>query len=175
MSDFIQTIREFRTRNFVITVTAVTDDDVDVSFDETGEIARKLQSGELMAFGVEVTAHHKEFGDVAEESLWGCIYESPDEFQDHRACGRRTRELRAQGSKAVCGSYFSDMVRTVCTEARAEVKKRRIEKAAPKLLAAMLEARATLEEIRTKGSVPASRYIDTILEIDAAFNATEGR
>jgi hypothetical protein len=114
----IQTIREFQTRNFRVVVEAVEDPYVDVSWDETGETQAKLASGEWQYFGVQATVFHRHLGEISRDFLGGCIYADPAEFQDHRQCGAQTRALRAQGSAAICGSYFSDMVRTVCREAR---------------------------------------------------------
>ncbi len=96
---------------------AVEDYDVDLSFDETGEVRKQIDNGDLIPFGVIVTA----FVDgkkIAEDSLWSCIYKSPAEFMDHKECGEQNRKLRESGSNAVCGSYFSDMVRSVCEESR---------------------------------------------------------
>ena len=40
-------IREFETQNFRVIVEALEDNDVDLSFDETGEVLRDLQDGTL--------------------------------------------------------------------------------------------------------------------------------
>ncbi len=114
----LDTIRTFRTANFDVTIDALEDYDLDLSWDDTGEVLAKLQSGEYVAFCVRARVTHPEFGELATDYLGGCIYASPAEFQDHRECGKHTRELRAKGSNAVCGSYFSDMVKNVCREAR---------------------------------------------------------
>jgi hypothetical protein len=117
-----ETIREFRTRNFSVIVEALPDDDTDLSWDDTGEVLAKFESGEYVAFCVRARVVHKHLGELAEDYLGGCIYANPAEFEDHRQCAAATRELRAKGSSAVCGSYFADMVRTVCTEARAALR-----------------------------------------------------
>jgi hypothetical protein len=111
------TIRTFRTRNFSVIVDAIEDYDVDLSFDDTGEILQQLKDGDLICFAVRarVFLHGNE---IASDYLGGCIYASIAEFQDHRQCGSETRKLRAQGSAAVCGSYFADMIKTACGEAR---------------------------------------------------------
>jgi hypothetical protein len=118
----ICTIREFKTRNFRIIIDAVWDDDLDLSWDDTGEVAAKLETGDLMAFCVRARVFCASMGEVASDFLGGCIYSDPSEFQDHRRCAAETRKLRESGSKAVCGSYFADMVRTVCREAREHIK-----------------------------------------------------
>mgnify|MGYP000243355717 CR=1 FL=1 len=118
----IGTIRAFHTANFSVVVEAIEDNDVDLSFDETGEVIEQLQSGELQAFAVRARVTFKGH-DIAHDYLGGCIYKDFSEFQDHIQCAAETRKLRANGSKAVCGSYFSDMVRNVISEARQEVRK----------------------------------------------------
>lgn len=113
----IETIREFKTKRFTVRVKAVEDCDVDLSFDETGEVRKGLESGEFMAFGVVAKAY-LDGVEIAEDSLWGCIYRSTAEFMDHKECGEQTRKLRESGSNAICGSYFADMVSSVCHDAR---------------------------------------------------------
>lgn len=121
MTKQIETIREFKTKRFTVRVRAVEDCDVDLSWDDTGEVRAGLESGKFIAFGVIATAY-LDGAKLAEDSLWGCIYCSPAEFMDHKECGEQTRKLRESGSTAVCGSYFSDMVSTVCREARKAVE-----------------------------------------------------
>lgn len=96
----IETIREFKTRNFTVRVDAVEDNDLDLSWDDTGEVASKLDSGDLLAFGVIVKVYHRPTGiELGEDSLWNCIYESPKAFMDHRECGRQNRETLARDGR----------------------------------------------------------------------------
>lgn len=99
MEQTIGTIREFNTRNFRVTVVAQEDYDVDLSFDDTGEVRRKLESGEFVSFQVAVTVTHTPTGiELGADYLGGCIYRDIDEFQDHRECGRvNRRRLRREG------------------------------------------------------------------------------
>lgn len=96
----------FKTARFVVAWDIEPDTDVDLSWDDTGETAEKLNSGEWQAFasklsvsldGVELAAYY----------LSGSIYADPKEFRDHIG-------MNARGH----GSYFSDMVREACSEAR---------------------------------------------------------
>ena len=119
------TIREFRTRHFRVTVEALPDDYTDLSWDDTGEVRAKLESGELQAFCVRARVTHDALGTLAEDYLGDCIYSDPSEFMDHRECAAYTRKLHAEGSSAICGSYFSDMVSQVCREARDALRKAR--------------------------------------------------
>lgn len=112
------TIREFKTAQFRVVVDALEDYDIDLSFDETGETREKLESGEYIGFCARVRVLHDALGEVSSDYLGGCIYASLEEFEDHRMCGKETRRLRSEGSSAVCGSYFSDMIRTAVSDAR---------------------------------------------------------
>ena len=113
----IGTIREFKTKSFRVVVDAIPEDDLDLSFDETGEVARKLDNGTYIAFvaRVRVLFHGNEIGT---DYLGGCIYESLDAFQDHREVRRQNAEYERLGEKGRCGSYFRDMIRSACAEAR---------------------------------------------------------
>lgn len=118
----IAKIREFKLGKLHLIVDALPDWEPDLSWDETGEVRAKLESGEFVCF----VARARLFYDgvkLADDYLGGCIYADPAEFQDHRQCGAETRRLRESGSTAVCGSYFSDMVRGVCHAGRAKLRK----------------------------------------------------
>lgn len=119
--DLIGIIRKFRTAQFTVIVDALYDYDTDLSFDESGEVLEKLQSGEYVAFCARARVIHDTLGEVGADYLGGCIYADIAEFQDHRQCAKQTRELRASGSNAVCGSYFADMISTAIKEARATI------------------------------------------------------
>lgn len=124
----IETIREFKRKNFSVVVKAMEDHDLDLSFDETGETARKIDSGELMGFGVVVEVFANGL-DVGSDSLWNCVYTNPRAFMDHFGARVYNRKLQAKENrkakregrephKICCGSYFSDMVREAIADAR---------------------------------------------------------
>lgn len=119
----LATIRVFETANFRVEVDALEDFDTDLSFDEDGSIRAGLESGSLVAFTARAQVIHKETGAVlASDFLGGCIYQSIEEFEDHRECAACQRRLRAErGDNVIVGSYFSDMVRMVCREARGQL------------------------------------------------------
>jgi hypothetical protein len=120
----IAIIREFRTKQFRVIVDAIPEEEApDLSWDETGETASKLESGEYVLFCARARVVHDTLGELAVDYLGECIYSSFSAFQDHRLCGAQTRKLRAEGSDAVCGSYFSDMIRSVCLSAREALAK----------------------------------------------------
>jgi hypothetical protein len=161
----IGTIREFKTENFHIVVDAVEEFDIDLSWDESGETARGLDSGTLIAFCARARCFFQGL-EVASDYLGNCIYKNLEDFADHKECGRQNREtikregrfqiyrknrpyefclrpadkLKSRGfatreraelwaqanakeeyqifETGKCGSYFSDMVSSVCTEGR---------------------------------------------------------
>jgi hypothetical protein len=123
MSDSIGTIRQFRTKRFRVIVDAVADDscldDLHSEPEDQQEIADNLDSGKWVLFTVRARAF-LDGNEIASDYLGGCIYSSIAEFQDHRQCAAETRRERAKGrADVVVGSYFADMVRNVCTQARA--------------------------------------------------------
>lgn len=108
-----KTMWTFETRNFRIEWTIAPDDYVDLSWDETGETAEKLESGEWTAFESELTVTHKETGFVfGSDYLGGSIYADPADFRDHFGMNGKHH-----------GSYFSDMVRGAIADARETIKK----------------------------------------------------
>lgn len=115
------TIREFKTPNFRVIVDAVEDPDADLSFDDTGEVIRQLETGELICFAARARVFLNG-AEVASDYLGSCIYKSLQDFADHRECGKQNREYAQQGKSGRCGSYFAGMVKTVCAEARTEIK-----------------------------------------------------
>ena len=115
-----ETIWYFETVNFRIEFNAAPEDDLDLSWDDTGEVREKLESGFFCAFVAEIRVTHKPTGaELATDYLGQCIYENPSEFMDHRAVGKQNREYAAQGEIRRCGSYFRDMISQAVKEARA--------------------------------------------------------
>lgn len=114
-------IREFNTANFRVVVDAVEEQDLDLSFDETGELDTKLRNGYLVAFvaRVRVFFHGDEIGS---DYLGGCIYERLEDFEDHRECGKQNREYAAKGEAGRCGSYFAGMISEAINQARQTFK-----------------------------------------------------
>lgn len=114
------TMREFYTRNFHVVCDAFEDWDVDLSWDEDGSVRKGLESGKLVCFTAHVVVYFKGH-EVGEDYLGGCIYGSLAEFMDHKECGKQNREWEAEGQPGRCGSYFRDMIRTACAEARKNI------------------------------------------------------
>ena len=121
-TDNLHTIRSFRTRQFRVVVEALPEYDLDLSWDEDGTVKADLDAGRSVAFCAHAYVQHDTLGVLAEDYLGECIYADFDEFQDHRECAKAQREWRAKGeTSVVCGSYFADMVRSVCAEARRHI------------------------------------------------------
>ncbi len=116
------TIREFKTPNFTVRVTAEEDNYLDLSFDDDGSVREGLENGKFIAFCAKAAVYYKGT-ELATDYLGGCIYRSLDEFMDHRECGKQNKVYAAKGETGRCGSYFADMVKQVCDEARKELKR----------------------------------------------------
>jgi hypothetical protein len=112
------TMREWHTAQFRVVAEAIEDNDADMSWDDDGTAQAALDRGELQLFGVRVRVIHDTLGTIGSDSLWSCIYESPAAFMNHKECAAATRKLRAEGSNAICGSYFSDLIAGAIAEAR---------------------------------------------------------
>ena len=115
-------MREFHTPNFTIRISAEEEQDLDLSFDESGRVQKQLEKGSLIAFVAHVEVIHRTTGAVlGEDYLGGCIYKSFADFMDHRACGKQNRKWAKQGKQGQCGSYFKEMISEVIGEARKEL------------------------------------------------------
>lgn len=110
----METMWTFETKEYRIAWKIEPDQDLDLSWDETGEVTERLKNGEFVAFLSKVSVTHKPTGlELGSDYLGGSIYENPAEFRDHFG-------IRAQGRRDGCnyGSYFSDMVREAIAQAR---------------------------------------------------------
>ncbi len=115
----MQTIWTRTTANFTVALAYEWDNDMDLSWDDTGEVREKIESGEWGHYTFAVTVTENATGaEIGADYLGGSIYADPREFMDHRACGRQNRELAARGETGRCGSYFTDMVSAAISEAR---------------------------------------------------------
>lgn len=117
MTHSLRTMREFKTKNFRVVADAIEEDDLDLSFDDTGEVREGLETGKFIAFVARVRVYFKG-NEVGTDYLGGCIYKSFEDFMDHKECGKQNREYERKGESGRCGSYFHDMIREACSEAR---------------------------------------------------------
>jgi hypothetical protein len=115
----MQTLWTRSTTNFTVTLAYEWDDDMDLSWDDTGEAREKIESGEWGHYMFAVTVSENATGaELGMDCLGGSIYADPREFIDHRACGRQNREYTSRGETGRCGSYFTGMVAEAIDQAR---------------------------------------------------------
>ena len=94
----------FDTADYQIVFDVTEDDDLDLSWDESGETRDGLASGKYVAFVARVRVIHKPTEcELGCETLSSCIYNSVNHFR-HKSM------------------YFHDMVRTACLDAREHAK-----------------------------------------------------
>ncbi len=118
----MQTMWQFTIGRFTIRAAIADCYDLDLSWDDDGEIRDRLESGEYQAFDTRVTVSLNGVV-IAEDSLHGSIYSDPCEFfTDHRSADPMNRNCTimraARGDNVVICHYFPDMVRTAIAEAR---------------------------------------------------------
>lgn len=121
---------EFTIGRFTIAADIHPADHLDLSWDDTGETAEKLDSGEWEAFDTNVTVSLNG-AEIASDWLCGSIYADPAEFfSGHRDADPMNRNCSimraANGDNVMIGHYFPDMVRNAVQEARAWLANARI-------------------------------------------------
>jgi len=101
-------IWQFNTKNFIARMSCDYDQDtVDLSWDDTGEVAEKLASGEWACYTFHAEILERATGNtIGEAYLGGSLYANPEDFRDH------------VGAKGRHGSYFTDMISEAISEAR---------------------------------------------------------
>lgn len=104
------TVWSFKTKHFQVIVDYDYDEDSQpTDWDETGETAAKIASGEWAQYVFRARVIERATGNVlATDYLGDSIYENPEDFRDH------------VGARGKHGSYFTDMVREVINGAREE-------------------------------------------------------
>lgn len=101
-------IRTLETAKFRVILDCTPETDPDYSFDETGETAEKCNSGEWENVTFRVRVIHTPTGiELSADYLGNSIY--PDV---------RTFAAEHIGARGKWGSYYRDMVKTACREAR---------------------------------------------------------
>ena len=117
-----ETLWTFSTARFRVVCEIEPDFDLDLSFDDTGEVAEKLESGEYTAFQTRV-AVYLDGNQIAADYLGGSIYANPEDFvTDHRdpdPMNRNSSLMRAErGDNVSICHYFPGMVSEAIAEAR---------------------------------------------------------
>lgn len=103
-------IWKFKTARFAIKCEALPEYDLDLSWDESGEITDKIARGLYEVFCAKVSVE-LDGNEISADYLGQCIYETPEQFKDNLGI-RRTNY----------NSYFSGMVKTAISEARQYIR-----------------------------------------------------
>lgn len=109
----MNTIWQFKTKNFRVALSWDYEADADLSWDDDGEVTAKLESGEYVNCLFKVAVYGPNGAELAADYLGNSIHERPEDFRDHLGIAAKGR---ADGHNY--GSYFTDMVRQVISEAR---------------------------------------------------------
>jgi len=130
----------FKTKNFTVIVDAQEEtmpiDHCDTE-QETARIYRRIENGELVYFCAHAYVLDQYGNEIADDYLGGCLYKDFADFMDHKGIGlfaqeRKLKRARSPKRKAelagiiakiekrgYCyGSYFSQIVKQVCRDAR---------------------------------------------------------
>ncbi len=108
-------LRTFTTAHFKVTLDWEYDEDIDTSWDETGETAEKLYSGEWINCLFRVLIVDDKGCEIGCDYLGGSIYADPEDFaREHIGLAIKRR---ADGCNYGC--HFPDMLRAAIDEARA--------------------------------------------------------
>lgn len=124
-----QVMWTFETAQFTVQAYITEDEQLDLSWDDDGETAEKLSTGEYVSFGTVIEVTHKPTGIViGQDSLWGSIYADPREFfTDHRdpdPLNRNSSIMRAsKGGNVVICHYFPSLVAEAIADARSNLRK----------------------------------------------------
>lgn len=110
-----ETMWAFNTAHFRVVWSITPCYDLDLSWDESGEVAGQITRGELDAFDSAIKVYHRPTGlELGAAYLGQSIYANPAEFRDHIGIKAKSRR---DGRNY--GSYFPGMVREAIAEARA--------------------------------------------------------
>lgn len=119
------TVWKFNTEHYTIALEIDPSFDLDLSWDDTGEVSEKLESGEYTAFDSRVVVYNNGC-EIGSDSLGQSIYSDPSEFwtahRDKNPMNRNCTIYRAKmGENHVICHYFPDMVRQAVKDARRNI------------------------------------------------------
>lgn len=97
----------FETARFAVVWTIHGCYDLDLSWDTTGEVAEKLESGEYQAFDSEI-AVYLDGREIAADYLGGSIYADPADFRDHIGLSKRATADKARADIRAAKAAFRD-------------------------------------------------------------------
>jgi len=108
-------IYRFCTANFIVTVEALPEYNFDFEYWEEKDIKStkaKLKRGTLQLFCVKASVFHiKRNQELSSDYLGGCLYKNVSDFRDNLGI-----------AQTKYGSYFHDMIKTVISEAKDNLK-----------------------------------------------------
>lgn len=107
----MQTLWTFKTRNFTVSLACEPETSPDLSWDDSGEAAEKIASGEWDCVTFRVAVYGPAGEELSADYLGNSIYADVNEF--------RREHIGARGAH---GSYFRDMVANAVKEARGSVQ-----------------------------------------------------
>ena len=105
---YFETVWSFSTARFTLFLEAAIEPDPDISWDDTGETQENIALGTWTNYLFRVRLEMDGI-EIATDYLGNSIHANASEFRDHIG-------IKKLGENY--GSYFSDMVRQVCSEAR---------------------------------------------------------
>ena len=118
----MEIIWQFKTKHFIVRMSYEYQyERVDLSWDDTGEVREKLESGEWAVYVFHAEVIERVTGNtIGEDYLSESIHADPMDFRDHVGLAAKSR---ADGRNY--GSYFTDMIREAIREARETYAKER--------------------------------------------------
>lgn len=97
----------FETARFAVVWTISDCYDLDLSWDESGEVAEKLESGEYQAFDSAVTVY-LDGREIAADYLGQSIYADPADFRDHVGLSKRATADKARADIRAAKAAFRE-------------------------------------------------------------------
>lgn len=121
-----ESLWDFRTKHYHVACEVTHDDDADLSWADQ-ETLDDISEGRLTIYGMRVVVR-KAGLEIAEDSLWGCVYKNPSEFvTEHRSADPMNRNCsimrEARGGNVVICHYFPDMVSQAIRHAREKLER----------------------------------------------------
>lgn len=104
-----ETLWAFSTANFRVEWQVSPCTDLDLSFDDTGETAEKIASGEWLAFDSAVRVFYRG-AEVGCDYLGQSIYEDPRDFRDHIGLSEIASKAKARKNLAEAKADFAKRI-----------------------------------------------------------------
>ena len=116
-----QTVWTFKTKRFTVALILSPCYDLDLSWDESGEVVKKIESGDYIPFDSELRVS-LDGRTLASDHLGQSVYDDVSDFwtahRDTDPMNRNCSIMHAARGNVMIGHYFPDMVREAIREAR---------------------------------------------------------